>query len=34
LALAVHLYPLAFEFGGADTVTKFLTAEIGVHLLF
>lgn len=34
LNLAVHLYPLAFEFGGGDTVTKFLVGELGVHLLF
>jgi hypothetical protein len=34
LNLAVHLYPLAFEFGGADTVTKLLVGEMGIHLLF
>jgi len=34
LNLAVHLYPLAFDFGGSDTVTKFLVGELGIHLLF
>lgn len=34
LNLAVHVYPLAFDFGGADTVTKIGVGEVGVHLLF
>lgn len=34
LNLAVHVFPLAFGFGGADTVTKIGVAEIGAHLLF
>jgi hypothetical protein len=34
LSLAVHVYPLAFEFGGSDTVTKFMVSEMGIHLLF
>ena len=34
LNLAIHVYPFAFEFGGDDTVTKFLVGEIGAHFLF
>lgn len=34
LNLAVHVFPLAFDFGGVATVTKIGVAEIGAHLLF
>ncbi len=34
MTLAVHVYPLEFDFGGADTVTKFMVGEMGIHLLF
>lgn len=34
LNLAVHVYPFAFEFGGEDTVTKFLVGEFSAHILF
>jgi hypothetical protein len=34
LNLSVHVYPIAFEFGGEDTVAKLLTATFGAHLLF
>jgi len=34
LNLAVHVYPLAFDFGGAETITKIGVGAIGVHLLF
>lgn len=34
LNLAVHLYPMAFDFGGGETVTKLFVGELGVHLLF
>jgi hypothetical protein len=34
LNFAVHIFPLAFEFGGADTIVKVGVAEIGAHLLF
>jgi hypothetical protein len=34
LNVAVHVYPLAFEFGGEDTVVKIPVGEMGIHLLF
>jgi hypothetical protein len=34
LNLAVHVYPLAFDFGGTNTITKIGVGELGVHLLF
>jgi hypothetical protein len=34
LDLAVHLYPLAFGFGGSKAETKFMVGEMSVHLLF
>ena len=30
----VHVYPLAFDFGGEKTITKFGVAETGAHILF
>jgi hypothetical protein len=32
--VAVHVFPLVFGFGGDNTITKFLTAQVGAHLLF
>jgi hypothetical protein len=34
LNFAVHVFPLAFEFGGEDTVTKVGVGEISAHILF
>jgi hypothetical protein len=34
LNIAVHVYPLAFDFGNTDTVTKIGVGEFGIHLLF
>ena len=34
LNFEVHIFPLVFEFGGDDTVTRFLTAQLGAHILF
>lgn len=34
LNLAVHVYPLAFAFGGEDSITKIGVGEFGIHLLF
>ena len=34
LNIAVHVYPLAFDFGSTDTVTKIGVGEFGIHLLF
>src|SRR2546422_2522657 len=30
---AVHVYPLAFEFGGRKTIATIGTAEVGAHIL-
>lgn len=32
--VALHVFPLAFGFGGDDTITKLATAQLGAHLLF
>jgi hypothetical protein len=34
LTFAVHVYPLAFEFGGSKTKTKLGVAELSAHILF
>ena len=34
LNLAVHVYPFELEFGGDETVTKFLVGEFAAHFLF
>ena len=34
LNFEVHVFPLVFEFGGNDTVTRVLTAQLGAHILF
>ena len=34
LNIAVHVYPVAFDFGNTDTVTKIGVGEFGIHLLF
>jgi hypothetical protein len=34
LNFAVHLYPIALEFGGTDTIAKLGVAELGAHILF
>jgi hypothetical protein len=34
LNFAVHVFPIAFEFGGEDTITKIGVAEISAHILF
>ena len=34
LNIAVHVFPLAFDFGNTDTITKIGVGEFGIHLLF
>ncbi len=34
LNFAVHMFPIAFEFGGKDTITKIGVAEISAHVIF
>lgn len=34
LMFGVHLFPIAFEFGGEDSVAKFGVAELSAHLMF
>ena len=34
LNFEVHVFPLVFEFGNEETVTRFLTAQLGAHIMF
>lgn len=34
LQFGVHLFPIAFEFGGTDTIAKLGVAELSAHILF
>ncbi|MFQ5600789.1 MAG: hypothetical protein ACE5G2_09580 [Candidatus Krumholzibacteriia bacterium] len=34
LNFEVHVLPIAFAFGGNDTITKIATAKLGAHVLF
>ena len=34
LNFEVHVFPLVFEFGNDDTVTRVFTAQLGAHILF
>lgn len=34
LNLEVHVFPVVFAFGNDETVTRFLTAQLGAHILF
>lgn len=34
LNFEVHVFPVVMEFGRSETVTRFLTAQLGAHILF
>ena len=34
LNFEVHVFPVVMEFGNEETVTRFLTAQLGAHILF